>query len=300
MIVGWNDDRCVICLEASPLSEEHLIPASLGGLVSAVFVCKACNDKFGYGFEASARSSPAIRLAAASLRHELPALAESIEKGQAYVVRVSNPKVEFRTTGGPRARGKAADGSLLVPSEDAPAVITTMMRRDGATSRQISRALARFASTDVGQHVSLGTKIEAVNWDHVTARMDFDGALDLSSLVPLKAAFEFATLLIGTSAYAAAPLAHIRSILLEQDEKAAAALVTFGHAGDYRPLHGLLFEGNSPEARVQVRLFGKLSYRVTLPSIAINAPRFSATMDLASRAVDFVDHSDSQSDASSD
>jgi hypothetical protein len=34
-------------------------------------------------------------------------------------------------------------------------------------------------------------------------------------------------------------------------------------AKEYAPFHGVCFEGNDPYTKIQVRLFGKLSYRVS-------------------------------------
>jgi hypothetical protein len=295
--VAWGGTRCIICLEPGRLSEEHLVPASLGGILASEFVCKACNDRFGHGFEAVARQSPAIRIAAHNLKGDLPDLAKAIESKQAYIVRVPDPGLEFRTAAGLRARGRAPDGSLLVPAEDAPVVISQMMKRRGSGAQEVAQALSTLARLPVGQRASLGEEIEVVNWDQVSAQMDLSRGPTLSNLVPLKAAYEFASLLIGPAVYDIQPLDRIRKILFEQDDTAASDLVAFTYAGGYRPFHGLLFEGNAPEARLALRLFGRLAYRVTLPSIAIDAPAFSATMYLQSGEVDFIDHSAGEDDS---
>lgn len=44
--------KCFCCCEPKALTEEHIIPQSLGGKLSAWIYCKDCNDKFGRGIEA--------------------------------------------------------------------------------------------------------------------------------------------------------------------------------------------------------------------------------------------------------
>jgi hypothetical protein len=44
--------KCFCCFESKVLTEEHIIPESLGGKLSAWIYCKDCNDKFGRGIEA--------------------------------------------------------------------------------------------------------------------------------------------------------------------------------------------------------------------------------------------------------
>jgi hypothetical protein len=128
------------------LSEEHVIPASLGGDLKCEFLCKSCNDRFGSGFEAKAKSDPAIRLAVARLQAEIPELHSSIEHGQEYVAYSGAGRIRgtFRKAAG-EVRAKASrldDGSLIVPMRDASGHIEKILKRDGHDSKFIQRALA--------------------------------------------------------------------------------------------------------------------------------------------------------------
>jgi hypothetical protein len=49
---------------------------------------------------------------------------------------------------------------------------------------------------------------------------------------------------------------------------------------NYAPFHGLCFEGNDPYARIQVRLFGRLAFRIHLLHLALEAPKIVYTHDL--------------------
>ena len=96
MKVPWLDDKCIICLGHDALSEEHVIPAALGGDLKCDFLCKPWNDRFGASFEARktdpairtakarAKTDPAIRTAVAALRSEIPVIHDGVEDGQQY------------------------------------------------------------------------------------------------------------------------------------------------------------------------------------------------------------------------
>ena len=53
----------MVCPNTGPLSEEHIIPSSIGGRLTANIICKNCNDRFGRLIEAKLKDDPAIRLA---------------------------------------------------------------------------------------------------------------------------------------------------------------------------------------------------------------------------------------------
>jgi hypothetical protein len=82
--VPWFGDRCIICLGNNVLSEEHVIPEALGGALKCDFLCKPCNELFGSSFEAKAKTDPAIRIAVAKLRSEIPLIHDHVEDGQQY------------------------------------------------------------------------------------------------------------------------------------------------------------------------------------------------------------------------
>jgi hypothetical protein len=54
MLVPWDDPRCVVCLgtpvagnEMTVRSDAHVIPESVGGVLSAFCLCKRCNNEMG-------------------------------------------------------------------------------------------------------------------------------------------------------------------------------------------------------------------------------------------------------------
>jgi 5-methylcytosine-specific restriction endonuclease McrA len=47
----WEDRRCILCTLTLPLTLEHLIPQSLGGILECRFLCSACNSRMGELYE---------------------------------------------------------------------------------------------------------------------------------------------------------------------------------------------------------------------------------------------------------
>ena len=58
------------------------------------------------------------------------------------------------------------------------------------------------------------------------------------------------------------------------------------NSSEYKPFHGICFEGNHPHARVQIRLFGWLAFRVHFLRLAVGGPRFVYTHYLDSNSED--------------
>jgi hypothetical protein len=102
-------------------------------------------------------------------------------------------------------------------------------------------------------------------------------------------AFEFLACHLGSAIYDSAPAIEairesLRSGTLDQSVE-----IEFLRAEREVPLHGLLFEGNRPYARVQIRLFGKLAYRVHFKNLAVGGTRFVYTHFLASHEEDIAE-----------
>ena len=105
---------------------------------------------------------------------------------------------------------------------------------------------------------------------------------------PLKIAYEFLALHLGTAVYTdAPPLAELRKVLRQGVENHTCFSVERLTASDYKPFHGLVFEGNDPYAKVLIRLFGWLAFRVHFKHLAVGGDRFQYTHLLDSNEVDW-------------
>ena len=127
----------------------------------------------------------------------------------------------------------------------------------------------------------LSPTIEVVKWSVTGLKLSLDGPL-LNPLVPAKSAYEFLALHVGTAIFQdTPPLRAIRSALISGRLEEDDLLVERLHAPEAKPFHGLVFEGNTPYAKVQVRLFGKLAFRVHFKRLSVAGVRGMYTHDLS-------------------
>lgn len=58
----------------------------------------------------------------------------------------------------------------------------------------------------------------------------------------------------------------------------------------YEPIHGICFEGNDPYAKVQIRLFGWLAFRVHFLHLSVGGPRYVYThrLDTGEELIDEI------------
>lgn len=107
----------------------------------------------------------------------------------------------------------------------------------------------------------LTQSLEVINWQGTGLQPVLDGP-SLNPIVPLKTAYEFLALHLGTAIYEASPSVDaarqsLRGGALDSKFLSVERL----HAPQEKPFHGIVFEGNTPCAEVMIRLFGKLAFR---------------------------------------
>lgn len=261
---------------------EHLIPESLGGKLTSRFLCKACNSRLGYSLEGHAKKDPIIRQLAAKLRPQIPKLATELEEGQSYVTvgpggsskgKIKNGNFVVHAT-------KLPDGSLIQETQSAAKTIRKLLEREGLTESQMALALQTFAKAPENVKIALSPGIDVVKWSVTGLRASLEGPM-LNNLIPVKSAYEFLALHVGTAIYQnTPPLAAIRLSLRSGQLDSSHIEVERLQAPDAKAFHGLVFEGNQPYAKVQVRLFGQLAFRVHFKRLSIGGPRAMYTHDL--------------------
>lgn len=291
MEVPWEGTQCIVCLEPSKLTEEHLIPAALGGRLTCHFLCVSCNSKLGHEVEGQARADPTIQL----LAERVPRLTKQLLENQTYVS--SGPGGEFpgRVKSGEfvvRSK-KLSDDSLIQPTPLAAKSIRRMLEREGHDPAAVSKALNLFAVAPENTRIVLSPAIECVKWSVDGIQPTLDGPL-LSLAVPLKMAYEFLALHLNTAIYEDAPaLVAARKALGGNPIDTDHLLIERLHAPNAKLFHGLVFEGNNPHATVQVRLLGQLGFRVHFKTLSIGGPRFVYIDDLATNEENIALASDS-------
>jgi len=276
----WFDNRCILCLKSGDLSEEHIIPESIGGRLSIRFLCTNCNSILGRTVEKAAKSDPSIRIALGNLSKKIPNLYSQLTEKQPF-----NGKSKAGSVPGYFRNGeffvkskKRADGSLIQPTNTARKSIETMLRRQGCTKTQIEEALSKFDETPSNEIIEIHPGIEVVKWDIEKTELSFNGTSLMNPLVPLKIAFEFIACHLGASICASEPqLEEIRNALLTQKSDNECFQIDRLTAKEYKPFHGVVLEHNEQYAQVQVRLFGWLAFRVHFKKLRVHAPRCAYT-----------------------
>lgn len=263
---------------------EHVIPEAIGGRLTSRFLCAGCNSRLGRVLEGEAKTDPTIRLLAHKLKPQLPTLATALEQGQRFRVGGPGPFSVGRIKDGVfRVQAaKLADSSLIQDTSDASTTLTTMLRRDGASPQEIESALHAFTAAPENTLTTLSKNVDVVKWSVESLKLLLDGPL-LNPLVPAKSAYEFLAMHVGGSIYEESPpLKAIRLALHSGRLNREHIRVERLHATETKPFHGLVFEGNAPHARVQLRLFGALAFRVHFLRLSVAGSRGLYTHDLES------------------
>lgn len=236
----------------------------------------------GHLFEGKAKADPTIRLLVSQLGARIPALATRLSEGQSYFSSGPGGKSVGYIKGGEfiTQSRKLDDGSLIQHTPEAAKSIRRMLRRAGSSKANIDESLRRLESAPENTLVTVAEGLEIIKWSIERIEPALDGPL-LSELAPLKTAYEFLALHLNDAVYEDAPaLVAARTALQGGAFDSIHLMVERLNALKSKPFHGIVFEGNSPYAKVQVRLFGQLAFRVHFKTLAIGGPRFVYTHDL--------------------
>jgi hypothetical protein len=266
---------CIFCLKEEYITKEHIIPESLGGKLICNFVCKFCNSKIGSIIEAEARKDPSIRIAVENLQNTIPTLHNKIREKQKFKLKDSSEsligvlnKGEYRII---------KNGSNIVEASKTTRKIKRMLSKSGCTPSEIEESLKKFDNAPINEKVQIGCGLEIMKRNINSIELDLSHSQLINSVLPLKIAFEFIAICIGTEIYnTEAAIQNIRDIIIKNlkiDDVCSIERLT----GSYEPFHGIYFEGNHPHACIQIRLFGWLVFRVHFLKLVIQSNRFAYT-----------------------
>ena len=291
MKIPWPGNQCIFCLREGPLSEEHLIPKSLGGILTSEFVCSSCNSQFGHAVEATAKSDPAVFFAAKNLSQAIPRLSKRLVEGRSHIgygdlgslsgyIRNNEFRIKSQTLN---------DGSIIQPQDDARKSIAKILQKSGYGEEQIRKALAKHDEATEGKRVKLVQGLEIVKRSIQEIESDMSKWRLMDKLVPAKIAFEFLATHVGTAICDDVPqLREVRQVLLTLKLETDVVQVERLSSNEYLPFHGICFEGNDPHAKVQIKLFGRLAFRVNFFRLSVDRPRFVYTHKL-NTGEEFID-----------
>ena len=165
--------------------------------------------------------------------------------------------------------------------------VETILRKSGIDAIPLAEALRKFDETPDNHKITLVPGLEVVKWSIEQIDLDLSNSKLMSPMVPLKIGFEFLACHLGTTIYdEAQQLQELRTALREMVEDDPCFEVERLNASEYQPFHGICFEGNAPYARVLIRLFGWLAFRVHFRGLAVSGPRFVYTQSLATGSED--------------
>jgi hypothetical protein len=226
-----------------------------------------------------ARSDPSIRLLANELAPQAPELVRTLSEKQRVVATGPGGRTPGYMRGGEfvAESRKGQDGSLFQATPKARYTLDRILQKQGYDSPFRTDALARLVSAAENERVEIAPGIEVVKWEVTGLQLCLNGPL-MNPIVPVKIAYEFLACHLGNAVYESdAPLVNTRQALLEGDLDSSWISVDRLEAKTLRPIHGIVFEGNTPHATVQVRFFGKLAFRVHFRRLAVGGPRAQYT-----------------------
>jgi hypothetical protein len=259
-----------------------VLPKALGGNLIVSFLCKACNSKIGSSIELHAKADPTIRKLAIKLSSSVPQLAERIAEGQRYLSIGPGPRLPGRIKDGAFLIDSAtlADGSVVQPIHLGIRSSEQRLKRMGVSEELAIEAIRIFKAAPENTKIKLSEGLEVINWQVTGLQPLMDGP-DLNPLVPLKIAFEFLAIHLGTAIYEDSPSVDAaRESLFNGVLDSKFLLVERLRAPEAKPFHGIVFEGNAPYAKVVIRLFGQLAFRVHFLLLSVSGPRLRYTHEL--------------------
>lgn len=159
--------------------------------------------------------------------------------------------------------------------------MTRILQKSGYEEEHIQKAIAVFDEATEDKKIEIAPGLEVAKWRVQCLEFDMSKAQIIDPLIPIKTAYEFLACHIGSAIYDNVPqLSEIRNSLIGTEINPEAIRVERLSSNKYDPFHGIFFEGNDPYAKVQIRLFGWLAFRVHFLRIAISGTRFVYTHKL--------------------
>lgn len=271
------------------MCEEHLIPEALGGKLTCDFLCRTCNSKLGHDLEAKAKADPSVLIAAKNLASRVPELAASLLESHPHIGHSEpGPAKGYIKNGEFIVRSqKLDDGSLVQPTDRARNSISRILQKSGYGETPINLAMQAFGDAPEDTKLEIAPGLEIVKWSIQRLELDLSCAELMDPLIPAKTAYEFLACHIGSAIYdSALQLSEVRNCLMSGLLNTDVILVERLSSNKHEPFHGICFEGNGPYAKVQVRLFGWLAFRVHFRRLSIQGPKFIYTHRLDTKEED--------------
>ena len=282
MRIEWPGNRCIICLKEAPLSREHLIPKALGGILTCSFLCKECNSALGARVDIEVKKDPRIRFAVDNLESDISKLAYKFREGQNVLLHGSSWTEPGKVHKGiPQVTSrKTEDGALIQPSDEGYKSNENILRKNGIDEDIIQEALRRLDEAKENEVVELTPNRVAVKPSVEKVELDLRGSKLLTPLFPLKIGYEFLAFHLGSAIYRQDSALEELRVALRQGIEDHPSFWLEECVWEHEPFHLLSLETNHPYARVLIKLFGGVTFRVHFRRLAISHSRFGYKHDL--------------------
>jgi hypothetical protein len=244
-----------------------------------------CNSELGHNLEANAKSDPSVLMAVKTMADQFPSLASSLIQSQPHVAYSDHGSaLGYFKNGDFRVKSKKLnDGSVIQPTDLGRKSLLKLLIKTGHQAVATRKAIASFDAAPENKRLEIAPGLEAVKWRINRLETDISRSQFIDPLIPAKTAYEFLACHLGPAVYEEYfHLSQIRSVLKNRQMDSNVLLVERLTSNKYEPFHGICFEGNDPYAKVQIRLFGWLAFRVHFLHLSIGGPRYVYTHQLDS------------------
>jgi hypothetical protein len=264
--------------EYSQMTDAHVIPESVGGRLSASFLCKACNDEMGR-VESFLPRDISIRLEVDTISEQLPAdLVSRILCGQEYY---ADTEEWGRLTAVMDANGELH----LKPSAEIKGDEHTLrqfekaLAREEATPERVTEVRAAFEQAAENEWVDVvrGYRVQKhIELSDVTFKLSLSDPI-VPLEVPVWIGYLYLALCLGDRVYGdeLAPIREAIRAAIAGDAVAAAALSTNRHSTDApaEATHILRAMAVDGATRVTLQIFRKLVWPLFFPNVSLGGER---------------------------
>jgi len=263
VLIPYEFNKCIVCLEREPGDREHIIPQMIGGRLSARLLCNSCNHNFGSEIVSGLKTDPSIRLAIEALKNSIPILADRFLSGAEYVARGEEGTKVRLTRSGDSLKvlpGKGADDSIILDTNEALGALAKKLRRQAFPEETIREFQKRFISATEDEPVDLpiGEVFVKRALSKPTPKLGYP---PVEGRMWLLLAFEFTALVIGNKVFRSS-FDPIRALVLGQDNDVQIHVGYFSGGSEYGPFHILRLIPNQNILGVEIRLFRRLVFQV--------------------------------------
>jgi hypothetical protein len=287
--VPWSHQRCVLCLgepdpddEQTWLTNAHVIPKSVGGRLSADFLCQRCNSRLGHTIESQLLSDPGIRLDIENVADQLPeSLLNDMRERQRWFTNVGHDQVIATVDAAGELRPRESPSFLR--EENARALLESEWRKAALPEEDIRAHLEAFDEAQSGDELELPgfTVRRRVDLSPYDFSLPFDEPL-VSDLLPLAIAYLYLALFFEDKVYETRQLQPIRDALLNIDTSASDQwrIDHRRHVRGAASEHRLAIKSVGPPLVVHVQLFGERVWWVEFKNVAFKSepPRYGVRL----------------------